>query len=262
MASDFQREIDVASKAAVDAAAAILKYYGTADLAVTHKSPQQPLTEADLESNRIIGLAIRSAFPGDAWLSEEDVDNGGRFTKSRVWIVDPLDGTQDFVNRNPEFAVSIGLVEAGVPVVGVICNPVTKELFWAAKGRGAFCGKEKISVSGNRDISRIRLIVSQSEHKRGEWDRFKPHFEIKPTGGTAYKMALIARGDADGCFTLQPKSEWDICAGHVLVTEAGGIVTHAKGERVLYNQKKPLFENLVYCNPHVHAAVLEKIANS
>lgn len=256
----LQREIDVASKAALRAASAILSYYGTSDLAVTHKSPRQPLTEADLESNRIIRDAIRSEFPNDAWLSEEDADDAVRLQKKRVWIVDPLDGTQDFVDRNPEFAVSIGLVEDGSPILGVICNPVTGELFWAAKGRGAFQGDERIRVTDQRGSNRIRLLVSRSEDNRGEWERFKPHFDIRPTGGTAYKMALVARGDADGCFTLQPKSEWDVCAGHVLVTEAGGVMTDADGNAVNYNRAKPRFANLVYSNPHVHAEILRKIA--
>lgn len=258
----LQREIDVARGAAVKAAAAILKHYGTEGLAVTHKSPRQPLTEADLESNRIVRDAIRNEFPDDAWLSEEDADDLARLKKSRIWIVDPLDGTQEFIDRNPEFAVSIGLVENGIPIVGVICNPVTHELFWAARGCGAFCRDRKISVTDNRDPERIHLIVSRSEYARGEWKRFESRFHVKPVGGAAYKMALVARGDADACFTLQPKSEWDICAGHVIVTEAGGIVTDAKGASLTYNREKPRFTDLAFGNPRIHAAVLERIGTS
>lgn len=256
---NFANELALAKDAALKASAAILDYYKIADLPVTMKGKEQPLTAADLAANRIIKGILQNAFPDDGWLSEEDPDNAERFAKRRVWIVDPLDGTQDFINKNPEFAVSIGLVVDEKPVLGVIANPVTGEVFWAASGHGAFADGKRVTVTKNRDINHISLIVSQSENRRGEWERFKNFFNVTPTGGTAYKLALVASGRADGCFTLKPKSEWDICAGHALVTEAGGIITTASGENLKYNQPKPRIANLVYSNPHLHGPILDVI---
>jgi myo-inositol-1(or 4)-monophosphatase len=259
MSSRFAKEIQVAKQAAVEASAAILKYYRQDHVDVTHKSAEQPLTEADLESNRIIRTAIKTAFPDDGWLSEEDPDDAGRLQKSRVWIVDPLDGTKEFINKNPEFALSIGLVEDGVPVLGVVANPATAELFWGVTDVGAFCGDKPIHVTDNRDITNMHLICSLSEWARGEWERFKPHFHIQPVGSAAYKLALVAMGRADACFTLQPKSEWDICGGHAIVAAAGGVVTTADGGKLSYNSSKPRFKNLIYSNPHFHQYILDVI---
>lgn len=258
----LEKELQLAKQAAKEAAQAILKYYRLDHLKVSHKSDdaEQPVTQADLESNQIIKKILQEAFPRDGWLSEEDPDNPERFAKERVWIVDPLDGTKDFIHKNPEFAVSIGLVQNHKPILGVVCNPVTDELFWGVKGEGAFYNDQKITVCQTNGKNSIRLIVSQSEYRRGEWEKFKEDFEIKAVGGTAYKLALVAMGKAEGCFTLQPKSEWDICAGHLLIEEAGGMMTTAEGKEVCYNQKHPRFQNLVYCSPHVHSHILERIA--
>lgn len=256
---NLDNELAHAKAAAIKAAAVILDYYKIANLDVTMKGKGQPLTEADLASNRIIKKILQDAFPDDGWLSEEDPDDASRFSKKRVWIVDPLDGTQDFINKNPEFAVSIGLVVDEKPVLGVIANPVTNELFWSASGLGAFMDGKRVMVSNNRDVKNISLIVSQSENRRGEWDRFKSFFNIKPTGGTAYKLALVASGRADGCFTLRPKSEWDVCAGHMLIAEAGGVITTASGENIKYNQPTPRLSNLVYSNSHLHNYILDVI---
>lgn len=255
----YQEELRIAKKAAIDAGEVIAQYYKKQSYSVTHKSDHQPLTEADLAANSIIKEALRSAFPSYGWLSEEDVDNLARFETDHLWVIDPLDGTKDFIHQNPEFAVSIALVFNKEPVVGVVYNPITKELFWAEKNHGAFCGDKPLSVS-DLPANKPSLIVSMSEHKRGEWTDYESHFAITPTGGCAYKMAKVARGDADGTFTLSPKSEWDICAGHIIIEEAGGIVTHLDGDRIQYNQEITKLNGLIYCNhKDVHQKILKVI---
>ncbi|MCP5463604.1 MAG: 3'(2'),5'-bisphosphate nucleotidase CysQ [Deltaproteobacteria bacterium] len=257
----YTQELEVAKEAAVKAGQAIAGFYGKS-LKVRHKAESQPVTEADLASNRVIKEMISNAFPQDGWLSEEDADNADRFEQKRLWVIDPLDGTKDFINKNPEFAVSIALVEDRKPVVGVVYNPVTKELFWAHKGQGAFCDGKPIKVKEFNEQESFSLIVSMSEYKRGEWKDFETQFKIIPTGGCAYKMGKVARGDADGTFTLSPKSEWDICAGHLLVEEAGGVVSRLSGEDVVYNQANTLLDGLVYDNdPKTHQILLKAIKN-
>ncbi len=246
MTSDYSQYLQVAKDAAIKAGKKIAEYYGKA-LNVTHKSPEQPLTEADLAANMILKEALLGNFSDVGWLSEEDIDDTVRFDKEFLWVVDPLDGTRDFINRTPEFAVSVGLVHKKKPVVGVVYNPISKELFYAAKGTGAFCNGKKITVRKDSPGKR-KLLASLSELKRGEWERFKDQFEIKPTGGCAYKMGKVATGVADGTFTLSPKSDWDICGGHCLIEEAGGIVRDVHGEVVTYNNEFTRKKGLIYCS--------------
>lgn len=245
MTLTYSKHLEVAKDAAVKAGKKIAEYYGKA-LNVTHKSPEQPLTEADLAANMILREALMGNFPDAGWLSEEDIDDTVRFDKEFVWVVDPLDGTRDFINRTPEFAVSVGLVHHKKPVVGVVYNPISKELFYAAKGTGAFCNGKKITVK-NEAHGKRNLLVSLSELKRGEWERFKGQFDIVPTGGCAYKMGKVAAGTADGTFTLSPKSDWDICGGHCLIEEAGGVVRDIKGDVVTYNNEFTRKKGLIYC---------------
>lgn len=253
---DFTQHLQMAKEAALKAGEIIASYYGK-NLEVTHKSEVQPLTKADLEANDAIKEILQKSFPDFGWLSEEDTDNLDRQSKSHVWIVDPLDGTRDFINHNPEFAVSIGLAVNQKPALGVVYNPVTKELFHAVKGYGAFLNDKKISVKKKQTGEKMELIVSRSEYNRGLWNSFKDTFKISSTGGCAYKMAKIAQGLADGTFTHSPKSEWDVCAGDIIVQEAGGIVTKTNGQPIVYNQELPTVEALIYCScEEVHQKIL------
>lgn len=254
----YSTELIYAKKAAIEAGKVIASFYDK-KLEVKYKNPQQPVTEADLAANTIIKEILLDEFPDDAWLSEEDPDNHDRLKNPRVWIIDPLDGTREFINKNPEFAVSIGLVVNGVAVLGAIYNPITNELFSAAKGAGAWKNKEQVFASRNQDTSKISLLASVSEDKRGEWEKFKKIFSVSMIGGSAYKMGLIGAGRADGSFTLRPKSEWDVCAGVAIVSEAGGIVTAADGTAVQFNQSTPYLANLIYTNKFVYKTVFEAI---
>jgi myo-inositol-1(or 4)-monophosphatase len=254
----FDRELIYAKKAAIEAGKAIAAYYDKS-LDVTYKSPNQPLTQADLEANQIIKEILLDEYPDDGWLSEEDKDTDDRLKKSRVWIVDPLDGTREFIDHNPEFAVSIGLVEDGEAVVGAVYNPITNELFSAAKGSGAYLNKNRIHISTNFDLKNITVLASRSEYKRGEWDVFKDDFKVEVIGGSAYKMGVLAAGKYDACFTLKPKSEWDICGGAIIIQEAGGVILTAKGEPVRFNREQPYFTDLLYSNRYLAKHLLEVI---
>lgn len=260
MIEDFSKQLQCAKTASVEAGKAIAMFYGQS-LKVTHKSANQPLTEADLAANTILKQHLQSEFPDYGWLSEEDVDNETRLDQSLLWVVDPLDGTRDFINHNPEFAVSVALVYNQQPVVGVVYNPITKELFYAAKNSGAFCDGKKISVKQTPNLkeSKPELIVSQSEFNRGEWNSYLNEYRVRPTGGCAYKMGKIARGDAEGTFTLNPKSEWDICAGAIIVKEASGVVTDLYGQEIIFNKPSTIMDGLIYCNS---TDLLQKILTS
>lgn len=256
---DLSKHLKLAKEAAFKAGGIIASYYGK-NLEVTHKSAVQPLTKADLEANDAIREILKKNFPDYGWLSEEDTDNLDRQPKSHLWIVDPLDGTRDFINHNPEFAVSIGLAVDKKSILGIVYNPITEELFHAVKGHGAFLNDKKISVKKRQSGEKMELIVSRSEYNRGDWDALKGTFKISSTGGCAYKMAKIAEGVADGTFTHNPKSEWDVCAGEIIVQEAGGIVTKIDGKPIVYNRELPIIDALIYCNcKEVHEKILSVI---
>jgi len=183
---------------------------------------------------------LTSEFPDDGWLSEETEDTPDRLSKRRVWIVDPLDGTREFINCRPEFAVSIALIENYLPVVGVIYNPITEELFSTAKGKGSWLNGNPLQCSTESELSNATLCVSRSETAAGLWFEYQHLFKKRfICGGTANKMAHTAAGQCDLFISLKPKNEWDICAGDLLIQAAGGIVLNGKLEKPTYNHPNP-----------------------
>jgi myo-inositol-1(or 4)-monophosphatase len=227
---------------------------------IDYKGKDSPVTIADREANHKIHEILHGAFPSDGWLSEETVDSPARLSCRRVWVIDPMDGTKEFIQKVPELAVSIALVEDGQPVVGVAYNPIQDQLFWAVCGQGAWFTDRRLHVSQATQLKDSTILASRSESQRGEWKKFSSQFRIQQTGSAAYKMALIAAGDADATFTLVPKNEWDICAGVLLIEEAGGIVSHLDGEPVRFNQAKTLLQGLVASNGRLHPHLLQLIA--
>ena len=244
--------------AAARAAGAIIRALYTTDYTVAYKGKDNPVTVADREANQKIHEILHGEFPDYGWLSEETADSPARLSRRRVWVVDPMDGTKEFIEKIPEFAVSIALVEDGVPVLGVTYNP-TGRLFWAVRGQGAWCEGQRLQVSPTQRLADATILSSRSETKRREWESFQTSFHARPTGSVAYKLALVAQGEGDATFTLVPKNEWDICAGVLLVQEAGGTVTALDGRPLTFNQPKTLLHGLVASNGLLHPQLLDFI---
>lgn len=253
-----RRELAVAESAA-RAAGAIIRAFYDQPYAVREKSRGNPVTEADLRANERIHAMITEAFPADGWLSEESDDSAAHLTKRRVWIVDPLDGTKEFIRRVPELCVCVALVEDGEPVVGVSFNPLRDEMFSAARGDGMRVNGVPTRVSEVADLAAARVLASRSESARGEWDRFEGRVRVVPTGSVAYKLALVAAGQADATFTLRPKNEWDVCAGTALIQEAGGRITDLDGQPLRFNQPTPGLSGLIAANARVFAPLCRLI---
>jgi myo-inositol-1(or 4)-monophosphatase len=253
-------ELELAIDAAHEAGAIIRSLYGTG-IAVTAKSDRadSPLTAADTRANEVLRRRIADAFPDDGWLSEESADTAERLSKRRVWIVDPLDGTKEFVREIPELAVCVALVEDGVPIVGVTYNPIREETFAAARGVGAALDGRPVRVSATRDLASAVVLASHSETERGEWERFRGRFTIETCGSVAYKLARVAAGLADATFTLLPKSEWDVCSSVCVIECAGGRVTDIAGHPLRFNQPNPSVAGVVTSNGALHDALLEAL---
>ncbi len=255
----MEKEKDIAIAAARAAGDIIRQIYAT-DYSVDYKShDNSPVTIADREANQKIQEMLLGACPDYGWLSEETVDSSDRLASRRVWVVDPMDGTQEFIQKIPEFAVSIGLVEDGQPILGVVYNPILDQLFWAVRGQGAWCGEQQLRVPETPRLAEATILSSRSETKRGEWKDLSALFHARPMGSIAYKLACIVNGEADASFTLVPKNEWDICAGTLLVEEAGGTVTNLRGKPVIFNQPTTLLQGLVASNGNLHAQLLALI---
>ena len=253
------KERDVAVEAARAAGAIIRRYYGT-DVAVELKGHDDPLTAADRESNACIHEIVTRAFPDDGWLSEETADSTDRLSCRRVWIVDPLDGTKEFTQHIPEFCVCIALVESGRPIVAVELNPVAERLYVAVCGQGTTVNGVPARVSTQANVRQAEVLASRSEDKRGDWDAFKPRCKVVLTGSVAFKLAELSTGSGDATFTLTPKNEWDICAGSLLVEEAGGRVTGLDGKPLVFNQPSPLRPGMIASNGLLHDGLLALIA--
>jgi myo-inositol-1(or 4)-monophosphatase len=209
-----------------------------------YKKNEDPVTTADIKADSILREGLTKDFPDTGWLSEETRDDFTRLDQKMVWIVDPIDGTKEFVSGIPEYAVSVALVENGQPILAAVYNPASKELFAAASGQGAWLNEEPIEAEHELTAKPL-LLASRSEIQRGEFEPFEPFAQIHPCGSIAYKLALIAAGMADATFSLAPKNEWDIAAGVLLVNESGGNVTDKSGAPFSFNQRKTLVNGIV-----------------
>jgi myo-inositol-1(or 4)-monophosphatase len=245
-------ELNIAMDAARRAGALIMQFYGgdyeVSDKAGAGAEPKglrdadyDPVTSADRAADESLRRELGEAFPDYGWLSEETADDPIRLQRQAVWIVDPIDGTKEFLTGIPEFAVSVALVEAGVPTVGVIYNPARDELYSAVRGGGTFLNGQRVFCTEVDRLEEATLTVSRSETARGEIDPLKPHIgQVRPVGSVAYKLAVVAAGVADVNVSVQAKNEWDVCAGDLLVREAGGRMVDLSGQVRPYNQADPL----------------------
>jgi myo-inositol-1(or 4)-monophosphatase len=254
---DLSRELALAKRAAREAGEILRGYWRRGGYEIGSKGHDNPVTQADLEADRAIKKRLRDPFPEYGWLSEETVDNDARLKRRRVWIVDPLDGTKEFIKGIPEFSVAIALIENGAPILGVTYNPIKREMYWAARGLGCHLNTKRVRVTKTRTLKHATVLASRSETARGEWLVFDGTMQVSPTGSVAYKLAMVAGGKGDATFTRSPKSEWDIASGAALVLEAGGAITDIKGRAIRFNQRNVKLQGLVADNKLLHAALMK-----
>jgi myo-inositol-1(or 4)-monophosphatase len=240
---------------ALDESMLALKKFKSGEVEAEHKQGGDPVTDAD----RMVDRLLKKYLPenNDGWLSEETRDDLSRLEKKAVWIVDPLDGTREFVKGIPEWVVSIAYVVEGHAVAGGMCNPDTGERFLGAAGHGVFYNGHKARMSEKTSLEGALVPASRSEVRRGEWEKFeKSPIKIKPMGSVAYKLGLLSAGQVDANWTLVPKHEWDVAAGVALVEAAGGFARLKNGERPLFNNKDTLLSGLWAGPAQLYDAIL------
>ncbi|MEP6820466.1 MAG: 3'(2'),5'-bisphosphate nucleotidase CysQ [bacterium] len=264
----YEHELSVSLELAREAGAAILDLYeGPLDIEQkANADDREPVTQADKLANEIIVSRLLREFPEDGILAEESIDTSHRLDKSRVWMIDPLDGTTGFIDGNGDFAVQIGLTENGECVLGVVYQPLTGALYRAVRGGGTWIERpgrepEQGRVSDHGEISTMRLAASRS-HRSPRMDKVVEAFGLKEEirrGSVGIKVGLIVEQQSDLYVHLSPRTkQWDTCAPQVILHEAGGCMTDLFGLPLRYNHADVQNRNgVVASNGVSHPRIVE-----
>ena len=249
-------------KNALDEAVGVLSQFVSGGVKADRKPSDRTLvTEADHALNRVLRRSLLRDHEG--WLSEESMDDLERLQKHRVWVVDPLDGTKEFVAGIPEWSISIAMVEGGRAIAGGVCNPATGEIFLGSKATGVTYNGKQARASQKECLDGAMVLASRSEVEHGEWASFqKISLTIQPVGSVAYKLARVAAGLADATWTLIPKNEWDVAAGVALIEAAGGCVQFLPNSTPTFNNKSTLLPGLFACGPLMRDPITSLLRHS
>ena len=240
----LERELNAVKQAAREAGDAILRIADEHYQKAAQQADRTVVTKADIEADNILQKHLRTAFPDYGWLSEETRDDPERLERERVWIVDPMDGTREFVMHVPEFVVSVGLAEKGEIVLGVILNPRSGDLFEAVRGEGTRLNGQSVRCDHEPD-GKPKVEVSRSDIEKNRFDGYQPYIELRPMGSIAYKLARLAAGKSDSTLSVTPKNEWDIAAGVLLIQAAGGKALRKDKCELTFNNPKTLLPGLL-----------------
>lgn len=260
------KELATAKELALEAGRIVLRYYDQ-DIEVGLKKEKEPVTQADKDSNTFITTELANVFPDDGILAEESKDDLSRLNRQRIWIIDPMDGTKEFIDKVGQFAVMIGLAEDGIPTLGVVYQPTTGMMLLAVRGQGAHLvidgQKRQVHVSDVQDIPDMRLVVSRS-HRSHLVDSIRNSLEIKKevaSGSVGLKVGLLIQQQSD--LYIHPNSktkEWDTAAPQIILEEAGGTITDCWGNPLKYNKENVYNDKgFIASNGKRHTEIIETI---
>jgi len=264
---DLSREFEFACQVAREAAIIVTSFYvGSSE--VEYKSHDEPVTEADRSANRHIVARIQEQFPDDGILSEESKDDFIRLEKRRVWIIDPLDGTKEFIARNGEFSIMIGFVIDGHAVMGVVMQPDPGLLYGGGQGLGVHLFEDGESIPlevSDKKVIREMILVSSRSHRQQIVDTIRKRTHIsseRVSGSVGLKVGLISRQLADLYIHPSPGcKEWDLCAPHAILEAAGGTMTDCWGNPITFNNRDVRAHNgLVATNGTIHDRIIKAVS--
>ena len=224
------------------------------DTKVWEKSKGNPVCDIDLAVDAMLKERLLAILPDAGWLSEETADDPARLSCRFVWVVDPIDGTRDYVRGRSGWCVSVALVEDGSPVFAVMAAPAQDKLWVAAAGEGVTCNDEQLSGSTRAGFTGSRVPADDLP----KLDR--DLVLVTKPNSIAMRMTMVACDRADLVATLRWGNEWDIAAAHLVAKEAGAVVSDALGKPIVYNKREPLDFGLICCAPGIHAAAVERLA--
>lgn len=222
---------------------------------------KSPVTEVDLAIDALLKERLTGAQPDYGWLSEETPDTPARLAHRRAFIVDPLDGTRSFLDGEPHFCISIGIVEDGAAILGCVYNPIRDEMFVGGRGVTAALNGAPIRVSQRTELTQARLIGRRRFYEDARWPMPWPALDLGWRNSIAYRLSLIAAGEFDGAVMLGFKHEWDTAGGAAILEAAGGRVTDMFGAPLRFNQPDPQAPGCIATGGPLHPALLERIAH-
>ncbi len=217
------------------------------------KAPGNPVCAVDLEIDAFLREQLTALDPEAGWLSEETLDASDRIERPRLWVVDPIDGTRDYLRGRSGWAVSVALVEERVPVLGVLDAPARGEHWTAERGKGAWRNDQRLRVSGRTSLAGARVPADQLPRVDSDL------VAVPKPNSIALRIAMVAAGEADLVATLRWGFEWDIAAAALIAAEAGATVTGALGQPLAFNTASGEAFGVLVATPGIHAAVVERI---
>ena len=231
-----------------------------AGLKIWSKAGGSPVTSADMAVDRLLRTALIGARPAYGWLSEETADTPERLSARRIFVVDPIDGTVAYMKGKPWWCIPIAVVEDGRPVAAVIHAPALGETFTAVLGGGAFLNDKPITASDTADLDDASVLADARLMEGPHWPEPWPAMRFDKRNAIAYRMALVAAGAFDAAIALTPKWDWDVCAGALIVAEAGGKVSDHHGGAWRFNQPDPRQSSLVCSAAALHPLIVRRTA--
>ncbi|MBP7242992.1 3'(2'),5'-bisphosphate nucleotidase CysQ [Amaricoccus sp.] len=253
-------DVSLLLEAARAAGEIALRHFRAGPKAVEKPGGLGPVTEADLEVDRMLRETLRAARPDYGWLSEESVDGPERLAAGRVFIVDPIDGTRAFASGQRAWAHSLAVAERGRIVAGVVHLPLLERSYRAAAGSGAWMNDAPITASPRTDLDDARVLATAAQLDPRHWrGGAAPRLERHMRPSLAYRLCLAAEGRFDAMLTFRDCWEWDVAAGDLIAREAGATVTTRAGAAAVYNNPRPLVAGMIVAGPALHAALLARI---
>ena len=246
-------------EAVSEAGRVALKHFRT-DLKTWTKGKDDPVSEADIAVNNLLHERLTGPRPDYGWLSEETEDTDDRLRRRQVWVVDPIDGTRAFIEGRPEFSIAAAMVEDGRPKAAVVFNPATGEFFDALAGGGAWLNGAPIGVNPKDNFDGARFLASSRMVRRAIEKLAATPATFDAINSIAYRLALVAAGRFDATFSLGAKSDWDVAAADLILTEAGGILSDVEGRVFTYNSRQARLPSVLGAGPAMHSALVAVIS--
>lgn len=258
--ADAVRDRDLLRDAALAAGDIARRHFGNGPETWDKGDGQGPVTEADLEIDAMLKGNLCAARPDYGWLSEETADGPERLERDTVFIVDPIDGTRAFIDGSKAFSHSLSIVRGGVPVAAAVYLPMLDRMYLAALDHGATLNGEAISPTGRTELTDATVLGAKSNFVDDRWKGGRPPVEQCFRSSLAYRLALVGAGRFDAMITLRMAWEWDIAAGALLVSEAGGRITTQRGGPLRFNNAHPQLDGVVAGTPAIVNALLDRLA--
>jgi myo-inositol-1(or 4)-monophosphatase len=254
-----ESDLDLLLTAALHAAEIACRHWRK-DPKVWEKGVDGPVSEADYEVDAFLRDHLRAARPDYGWLSEETPDDPAQRAASRVFIVDPIDGTRAYIGGEATWAHSLAVVEAGRPVAAVVHLPVRQKTYAAAQGQGATLNGTPLRASDRAEVAGSTFLAARVSFEAQHWKGPVPQVDRAFRPSLAYRLALVGEGRFDGMLTLRPTWEWDVAAGALVATEAGATVTDRRGRPLVFNNPDPRLDGILAAGRTLHAAVMTRMA--